>query len=436
MDVAEKDMITPTITEQSFYRESGKKQYELSNHLGNVLTVITDKKIPVENINITGEVDYFIVEILSATDYSPFGVTLKEREFTSEKYRFGFNTQEKVNEIAGEGNHYTAEFWEYSPRVVMRWNTDPVKRAHKSPYVINSNNPITNNDPNGDCDDCPKPEFNAGIKLNMTFGKNGGANVSFFAGTSMRTGFATTGLNFSGTLYGGGVGTSSSSPTLFTGVISPSLTLGWGDGTSRPLNTFNSFSGTGVNTSYTNSVSFGQNFTFSSGATSVAGYNRNQRTSYFGLTALNTFSAGSYNDVQRLPFWGDGGDEFWSAGLNASLTYNGFTASYTNDMYYGKSNNKATYADDEIINGINYDRQPAFDRNLNNALETFNFTMPGSMFGGTQVTLGMGRTGRSAMWPSNRMHNTIKDPQDPSKHFHHLFVPNNTSTVFRFGLQR
>lgn len=372
------------------------------------------------------------------TDYTALKV-VQGGLYGSEKscagsYRYGFNTQEKVDEISP--GHYTAEFWEYDSRTGKRWNTDPVVDESESPYATNKNNPIKNSDPDGDCATCPKPEFNAGLKLNMTFGRNGGANLSLFAGASMRTGFATTGLNLSGTFYGGGVGTSSSSPTLFTGAVSPSLTFGFGSGTSRPLNTFNSFSGTGVNTSYSNSVSFGQNFTFSSGKTSLAGYGRNQRTSYFGITALNSFSAGHYNDVQRFPFWGDGGDEFWSAGLNASLSYKGFSASWTNDMYYGKSNSTATYADDEIIGGMNYDKQPAFDRSLNNALETFNFTMPGSMFGGTQITLGMGRTGRAAMWPSNKMHNTIKDPVDPSKHFHHLYVPNSTSTVFRLGLQR
>ena len=40
-------------------------------------------------------------------------------------YRFGFNGQEKVDEIAGAGNHTTAEFWEYDTRLGRRWNRDP-----------------------------------------------------------------------------------------------------------------------------------------------------------------------------------------------------------------------------------------------------------------------------------------------------------------------
>jgi hypothetical protein len=360
--------------------------------------------------------------------------------FLGNDYRYGFNGQEKVDEIAGVGNHNTALFWEYDARIGIRWNIDPVVDPSISSYATNEGNPIKNNDPNGDCSSCPKPQFNGGLKLNFTFGKNGGTNLSLFAGGSLGSGFATTGLNASTTFYRGGVGTSSLSPSLFTATLSPSLTLGFGQGVSRALNTFNSFSGTGVYTSYTNSLSFGQNFTFSSGSTSESGYNRNQRTSYFGLTLLNSFSAGHYNDVKNLMFQGDGKDEFWSAGLNASLDYKGYKASWTNDMYYGKSNHLASYDDDKIINGNNYDKQSPFDMSLNNALETFNFTMPGSMFGGTQITIGMGRTGRAAMWPSNQMHNTIH-PKDEngkinkSKHFHHLYVPNATSNVFRIGLQ-
>ena len=60
------------------------------NHLGNVLTVTTDKKFPIESTTNTGEVEFFIVEILSASDFSPFGVGLKNRDFSSEKYRYGF----------------------------------------------------------------------------------------------------------------------------------------------------------------------------------------------------------------------------------------------------------------------------------------------------------------------------------------------------------
>jgi hypothetical protein len=67
-------------------------------------------------------------------------------------YRFGFNGQEKVDEIAGAGNHTTAEFWEYDTRLGRRWNRDPkfFKYPGETPYSVMHNNPIKFNDPDGD----------------------------------------------------------------------------------------------------------------------------------------------------------------------------------------------------------------------------------------------------------------------------------------------
>lgn len=53
----------------------------------------------------------------------------------------------------GEGNSYTAEFWQYAPRTGRRWNIDPVTKPWTSPYHAFSNRPILNVDPNGAFDD-------------------------------------------------------------------------------------------------------------------------------------------------------------------------------------------------------------------------------------------------------------------------------------------
>lgn len=77
--------------------------------------------------------------------------TLKvlKNTFTS-SYRYGFNGQEKTDEISGNGNHYTAEFWEYDPRTGRRWNLDPVVKPWESGYAVMGGNPIWNKDVNGD----------------------------------------------------------------------------------------------------------------------------------------------------------------------------------------------------------------------------------------------------------------------------------------------
>jgi hypothetical protein len=84
------------------------------------------------------------------------------------KYCFGFNGQEKDDEVYGEGNLNTAEFWEYDTRIGRRWNVDPVVKIHLSPYNCFSSNPIVNADPSGDDD------FITNTCINTTYDDNGG----------------------------------------------------------------------------------------------------------------------------------------------------------------------------------------------------------------------------------------------------------------------
>src|SRR5690554_1720163 len=55
----------------------GNRNYELSNHLGNVLTVISDIKYPLSSDNTT--IDSYVVGISNIFDYSPFGAPLDGR---------------------------------------------------------------------------------------------------------------------------------------------------------------------------------------------------------------------------------------------------------------------------------------------------------------------------------------------------------------------
>jgi RHS repeat-associated protein len=75
------------------------------------------------------------------------------RKYTApnSSYRYGFNGQEKSDEIKGAGNSYTAEFWEYDPRLGRRWNVDPHASRYPSlsGYCAFANNPINVIDPDG-----------------------------------------------------------------------------------------------------------------------------------------------------------------------------------------------------------------------------------------------------------------------------------------------
>jgi len=105
-------------------------------------------------------------------------MAIDSRSYTSSLYRYGFNEQERDDEI--NGNTYTAEFWEYDARSGRRWNLDPKPDPSISQYVAFDNNPIVKTDPNGDCSDCPdKPvdsKYLGGLGFNLGSFGNGVAD--------------------------------------------------------------------------------------------------------------------------------------------------------------------------------------------------------------------------------------------------------------------
>ena len=119
----------------------GQRIYEFSNHLGNVLVTLTDNKVPQTD----GTYESVVV---SASDYYPFGMAMKERTYQNSEYRFGFNGQEQSDELDENGNSYTAEFWQYDSKVARRWNLDPLEQFD-SYYVSLGNNPVNGSDPDG-----------------------------------------------------------------------------------------------------------------------------------------------------------------------------------------------------------------------------------------------------------------------------------------------
>jgi RHS repeat-associated protein len=126
----------------------GERMYELSNHLGNVLVTISDRKKGIADPLNAALIKFFEPVMLSGTDYYPFGMAM--RVGGESKYKYGYNGQEMSNEVKGEGNSYTAEFWEYDPRIGRRWNLDPRPMVGVSEYSAFNNNPILNSDPLGD----------------------------------------------------------------------------------------------------------------------------------------------------------------------------------------------------------------------------------------------------------------------------------------------
>jgi hypothetical protein len=122
------------------YSYHGVKHYELTNHLGNVMVVVTDQSY--------AEGLVVLPTVVSATDYFPFGMEMVGRSFSSSTYSFGFNTQMESPEIAP--GHTTAMYWEYDARIGRRWERDPVVKEWESGYACLGNNPILFSDWFGD----------------------------------------------------------------------------------------------------------------------------------------------------------------------------------------------------------------------------------------------------------------------------------------------
>ena len=134
------------------YDTVGKKLYELDNHLGNVMTTVTDKRL--QHSTSGTSIDYFLADVVSAQDYYPFGMLQPGRHYafgSDSTYRYGFNGKENDNSIKGLGNQQ-----DYGERIydvrLGRWlsmDKFELKYSDVSPFVFSLNTPIQGKDPDG-----------------------------------------------------------------------------------------------------------------------------------------------------------------------------------------------------------------------------------------------------------------------------------------------
>jgi RHS repeat-associated protein len=105
-------------------RKLGLKLYELSNHLGNVLVTVSDRKLG-KQLGATAAVEYYMTDVRSTSDYSAFGAPLSGRTFSSPSYKYGFNGMEKDAEMHGnDGDSYDFGARVYDARVGRWWSVD------------------------------------------------------------------------------------------------------------------------------------------------------------------------------------------------------------------------------------------------------------------------------------------------------------------------
>jgi RHS repeat-associated protein len=217
----------------------GKKRYELSDWLGNVRVVVSDKKVP---DNVSGNVVLnYKPEIISIRDYYAYGSEINERSFEpiKPKYRYGFNTQEKVFEI--NKDHYTARYWEYDSRLGRRWNVDPKPTVGFSEYAVNMDDPISKNDPEGNVSGDPPGKFGVIVGARIGLGSSGlNFNITGSVGYQLGSDNKNISMFLSGSIYGGSqLGTGPKGGFGYDISGGTYLTIGKGTGTPHNFYTLN-----------------------------------------------------------------------------------------------------------------------------------------------------------------------------------------------------
>ena len=127
------NMQTAVVSTTTFSRIRGIKRYEMSNHLGNVMVVVSDRKVYDGNV--------FKADLVSTTDYYAFGMVMSDRSWNTEGYRWGFNGKENDNEVKGIGNQQDYGARIYDARLGRFLSVDPIadKYPNLTPYQFASN---------------------------------------------------------------------------------------------------------------------------------------------------------------------------------------------------------------------------------------------------------------------------------------------------------
>ncbi|MCX6272345.1 MAG: hypothetical protein NTU44_14255, partial [Bacteroidetes bacterium] len=130
--------------DEYLHHYKGERNYELTNHLGNVMVILSDHKKGID-MNTNMIVDYYEPILKSTQDYYPGGMLMPGRSYSSDKYRFGFNGKENDNEVKGTGNSQDYGMRIYDPRIIRFNSVDPLTKKFPfySPYHFAGNSFIS-----------------------------------------------------------------------------------------------------------------------------------------------------------------------------------------------------------------------------------------------------------------------------------------------------
>ncbi|MEL1244930.1 RHS repeat-associated core domain-containing protein [Flavobacterium sp. DGU11] len=124
--------------------------YRISVQLSVPSPLTTPVNFYVDNVVVNEITDSFalgyVPDVVAYNDYYPFGMLVPERNYqdTSDKYRFGFQGQERDDELKGPGNSLNYTYRMHDPRIGRFFAVDPLtgKYPFYSPYAFSGNRVI------------------------------------------------------------------------------------------------------------------------------------------------------------------------------------------------------------------------------------------------------------------------------------------------------
>jgi len=123
----------PSVQNGYYKRKIGLKYYELSDHLGNIRAIVSDRK---RSANTDSTLAYM--------NYYAFGMEMPNKQYSVGSYRYGFNGMEKDDEQKGSGNSYVYKYRMSDPRLGRFLSVDPIasKYPGNAPYAFCENRVI------------------------------------------------------------------------------------------------------------------------------------------------------------------------------------------------------------------------------------------------------------------------------------------------------
>lgn len=97
--------------------------------------------VELDNIQITEDYATYVADVVSYSDYYPYGMQMPGRNGNGDKYRYGFQGQEKDDEVKGEGSSINYKYRMHDPRIGRFFAVDPLTKdyPHNSPYAFSEN---------------------------------------------------------------------------------------------------------------------------------------------------------------------------------------------------------------------------------------------------------------------------------------------------------